>query len=126
LGILGLRRSRTVVGQHLFAGSTELDEGAEDQLPADSCLVRRPRAKQLIRQPGDMAPPDLSALKTRTQYSRLPSVTGLHMFVVSLRCEYSSRYCQVSRQSSDQTRYDVSPETADAALAAMFRPRLTS
>lgn len=110
-----------MVGEHVFLTSTEFDEIAEDRLPADSRLVRKLRAKQMIRQPGDMAPLDLLALKTRTRYRRLPSFTGLHMFVVSLRCEHSCPYCQVSRQSSDKTRYDMSEETAIAALALTFR-----
>ena len=57
-------------------------------------------------------PLDLLALKTRTRYRRLPSFTGLHMFVVSLRCEHSCPYCQVSRRSSDQATLRHVAETA--------------
>ena len=110
-----------MVGEHLFLAPDEFDEIAEDRLPADSGLVRKLRAKQMIRQPGDRAPLELLALKTRTKYRRLPSFTGLHMFVVSLRCEHSCPYCQVSRQSSDRTRYDMSHETALASLDLTFR-----
>jgi His-Xaa-Ser system radical SAM maturase HxsB len=42
--------------------------------------------------------------------------TGLHMFVVTLRCEHSCPYCQVSRQSTDRTRFDMSEEIAERAL----------
>lgn len=71
---------------------------------------------------GDSAVPlDLLALKVRTKYRRLPDFTALHMFVVSLRCEHSCPYCQVSRQSDDKTTFDMSTETADKALDLVFR-----
>ncbi len=43
--------------------------------------------------------------------------TGLHIFVVTLRCEHSCPYCQVSRRSTDKSRFDMSEETAMRALA---------
>ena len=64
---------------------------------------------------------DLLALKTRTKFQRLAEFTGLHIFVVSLRCEHSCPYCQVSRQSDDKAAFDMSPETAEKALAIAFR-----
>ncbi len=110
-----------MVGEHLFVTDGEFAELAEHRLPTDSSLVRRLRSKHVIRQPEELAPLDLLALKTRTRYRRLPAFTSLHMFVVSLRCEHSCPYCQVSRQSSDKERYDMSPETAQAALDLTFR-----
>lgn len=64
---------------------------------------------------------DLLALKTRTRYSRLADFTALHIFVVSLRCEHSCPYCQVSRQSDDRVAFDMAPETAAKALDLVFR-----
>jgi His-Xaa-Ser system radical SAM maturase HxsB len=110
-----------MVGEHLFISGDEFDQLAGNRLPADSPFVRRLRAKQIIRQPGERAPIDLLALKTRTRYRRLPDSTGLHIFVVSLRCEHACPYCQVSRQSSDKDRFDMSPETARRGLELVFR-----
>lgn len=110
-----------MVGEHMFLTDGEFELLATDRLPHDSRLVKRLRAKHVIRQPGEAAPLDLLALKTRTRYRKLPLFTGLHIFVVSLRCEHSCPYCQVSRQSSDKTRYDMSAETASAALALAFQ-----
>ena len=64
---------------------------------------------------------DLLALKVRTKLQHLADFTALHIFVVSLRCEHSCPYCQVSRQSDDRLAYDMSHETAEKALAAVFR-----
>ena len=46
----------------------------------------------------------------------LRQITPLHLFVVTLRCEHSCPYCQVSRQSTDRSRYDMSDEIAQRAL----------
>ena len=51
-------------------------------------------------------PPDVPirmlATKYRTKRSFLSGFTRLHIFVVSLRCEHSCHYCQVSRVSPDK------------------------
>jgi His-Xaa-Ser system radical SAM maturase HxsB len=110
-----------MVGEHLILPAEEFDEFAAKRLPVDSPLVRRLRARHLIRQPGDRSPSTLLALKSRTRYRHLAESTGLHIFVVSLRCEHSCPYCQVSRQSSDRQRYDMSLETAERGLDMAFR-----
>lgn len=110
-----------MVGEHLFVTSDELDVIVEKDLAAESHLVKRLRGKHLVRLEGEEVPLELLALKTRTRYNRLAQFTGLHIFVVSLRCEHSCPYCQVSRQSQDKTRFDMSQETASVALAATFR-----
>lgn len=110
-----------MVGEHLVVDSDEFAQLAEKELPVDSPLVRRLRAKHLIRQPGDRSPMTLLALKSRTRYRRLAESTSLHIFVVSLRCEHSCPYCQVSRQSSDKDRFDMSLATAERGLDMAFR-----
>ena len=42
--------------------------------------------------------------------------TPLHLFVVTLRCEHSCPYCQVSRRSADRKLYDMDEATAMRAL----------
>src|SRR5947209_15846403 len=60
-------------------------------------------------------------MKLRTRTRRLSDSTGLHIFVVTLRCEHSCRYCQVSRQTSSKSEFDMSEETAMRALEFAFR-----
>jgi His-Xaa-Ser system radical SAM maturase HxsB len=110
-----------MVGEHLYVSGDELELIVEKRLPTNSALVRRLRAKQIIRDGAEQFPLDLLALKTRTRYRRLAEFTSLHMFVVSLRCEHSCPYCQVSRQNANRDRYDMSPTTAERALALVFR-----
>lgn len=110
-----------LVGEHLFLTSDEFECLAERDLPTDSSLVRRLRAKHLIREPSDDLPVELLALKARTRYRRLSEFTSLHIFVASLRCEHSCPYCQVSRQSSDKGAFDMTIETARLGLDSAFR-----
>ncbi|WP_422931600.1 His-Xaa-Ser system radical SAM maturase HxsB [Singulisphaera sp. PoT] len=64
---------------------------------------------------------DLLAVKYRTKQSLLANFTSLFMFVVSLRCDHSCPYCQVSRQSLDRQAYDMTPEAADRAIDFLFQ-----
>ena len=79
------------------------------------------RARHFIREPQDDAAVELLALKTRTHYQHLRNFTSLHLFVVTLRCDHSCQYCQVSRQSEDRAAFDMTKETADKAIEVMFR-----
>jgi uncharacterized protein len=110
-----------MVGEHLFISVDDFEQVAGDTLPVDSPLVRRLRAKHVIREESDELPVELLALKARTRYRRLSEFTALHIFVASLRCEHSCPYCQVSRQSSDKGAFDMSSETASRALGSTFR-----
>jgi uncharacterized protein len=109
-----------MVGEHTFVSADDLESIVEGRLPPSSLLVRRLRGKHIIREAGEELPLELLALKTRTRYRRLPESTGLHIFVVSLRCEHSCPYCQVSRRSSDKAQFDMSEETARRALEMVF------
>jgi uncharacterized protein len=64
---------------------------------------------------------DLLALKTRTRLERVSNFTGLHLFVVTLRCEHSCPYCQVSRKNDDKTDFDMSVENANLSLDLVFQ-----
>jgi uncharacterized protein len=64
---------------------------------------------------------DLLAVKYRTKQSLLANFTSLFMFVVTLRCDHSCPYCQVSRQSADRHAYDMKPEVAERAIDFMFQ-----
>jgi uncharacterized protein len=109
-----------MVGEHMFVTPRELDDIVSRRLPTNSNLVRQLRSKHIIRQPDERLPVTLLAMKTRTRLRRLAEFTSLHMFVVSLRCEHSCPYCQVSRQSSDKAHFDMSEATAERALEMVF------
>jgi His-Xaa-Ser system radical SAM maturase HxsB len=64
---------------------------------------------------------DLLTLKVRTKRRRIAEFTSLHMFVVTLRCNHSCRYCQVSRQSEDRSAFDMTIPVANKAIDFTFR-----
>lgn len=64
---------------------------------------------------------DLLATKARTKRAIVAEFTALHMFVVTLRCNQSCPYCQVSRQSEDRDAFDMSPEHIEKALDFTFK-----
>lgn len=63
---------------------------------------------------------ELLAAQIRTRLSRLPDLAALHLFVVTLRCDHSCAYCQVSRVSEDRVAFDMSDATADRAVDLML------
>lgn len=109
-----------LVGEHVFLSSAQfiaiLDGTCENQR-----LLADLRAKHLIQLAGEQLPAELLAIKLRTRMRRLPESTGLHIFVLTLRCEHTCRYCQVSRQASAKSEYDMSQDTARRALDLAFR-----
>lgn len=78
-------------------------------------------AKQFISDGDTDVPVRLLATKYRTKRQFLQGFTSLHIFVVSLRCEHSCPYCQVSRVTTDRAKYDMSAATAERSLDLVFR-----
>lgn len=71
---------------------------------------------------------EILATRYRTKKSFLDYFTSLHIFVISLRCEHTCHYCQVSRVTADKSLYDMSREHIDAGIQIMMQspnPHLT-
>lgn len=64
---------------------------------------------------------DVIATRYRTKKSFLDGFTALHIFVISLRCEHTCHYCQVSRVSEDKNAFDMSFEHIDKGIDLMMR-----
>jgi len=105
------------VGDYLILARNELERIADlDVKPGDG-LYEKAYSRNLIGRKGGSGQLQLIALRMRSRMAFLSEPTALHLFVVTLRCEHSCPYCQVSRCSADKTRYDMSEETAMRALA---------
>jgi uncharacterized protein len=118
-------QARTLVvnetGEFHFVGNADFSQFAHRRLDSSSDVYLDLKAKHFLFESDSAVPFELLATKYRTKKSFLEGFTSLHIFVVSLRCEHSCHYCQVSRVSSDRTRYDMSEETARRALQLAFR-----
>lgn len=108
-------------GEHLKIDETELADFVDHHLASTSSAYGDLKSKHFLIDEDSTVALQLLGLKVRTKIHRLADFTGLHMFVVSLRCEHSCPYCQVSRQSNDKIAYDMSEETARKALELAFR-----
>jgi uncharacterized protein len=109
------------VGQYAVLGRDELQALADHALRPDTALFRTLKARHFLFDEGSRVALDLLALKYRTRAERLSWFTGLHIFVVTLRCDHSCHYCQVSRQTEDRVNFDMTRAHAEKALAFAFR-----
>lgn len=64
---------------------------------------------------------DVLATRYRTKKIFLNYFTGLHIFVISLRCEHTCHYCQVSRVTENRDKYDMSFDFIDRGIDIMFK-----
>jgi len=109
------------VGEHLFLTDQNFDAFVTRQLSNVSNVYQDLKAKHFLADSGSRLPVELLATKYRTKRAHLAGFTKLHIFVVSLRCEHSCHYCQVSRVSTEKALYDMSAETAARSLDLVFR-----
>ncbi|MHC9084262.1 His-Xaa-Ser system radical SAM maturase HxsB [Luteimonas sp. RIT-PG2_3] len=90
------------------------------ELAADGPLLADLQARHLAVvdvQRSSLAPL-LSQYRTRKSY--LLSGPALHIFVVSLRCHHTCNYCQVSRQQTAATAFDMASDAAALAVDRLF------
>lgn len=68
---------------------------------------------------------DNYAVRYSTKKSFLDSFTTLHIFVMSLRCDHTCHYCQVSRVTADKAKYDLKREHIDKGIQLMMKSPAT-
>jgi His-Xaa-Ser system protein HxsD len=121
-----LGADRLLVG-NMVGDLTEMTEAELDRLcsldlvPGDG-LYERAFEKLLVKSADQLSQQQLLALRLRSRLSFLRAATPLHLFVVTLRCEHSCPYCQVSRQSQDRQRYDDQDRVSRRRAAPQLRP----
>jgi len=109
-----------LVGEHLFLTQQELKKLVGGTLPTSSDTYLELKSKHFLYGLDSDAAIDLLALKFRTKHHRIAQFTALHIFVVTLRCDYTCQYCQVSRRMEDEGDFDMSHESAEASLEMLF------
>lgn len=63
---------------------------------------------------------DITATNYRAKKAFLTDFTSLHMMVITLRCNQTCKYCQVSSREQDAKQYDMSVETAYKVIDFIF------
>jgi His-Xaa-Ser system radical SAM maturase HxsB len=115
------------VGEFTFLPADKFDAFMGHRLPRESPDYRALASRHFLYDSQEDTAIELLATKYRTKKAFLKDFVGLHIFVVTLRCDHSCRYCQVSRVSASRTRFDMSAETARKSIDLLFRspsPRL--
>jgi uncharacterized protein len=110
-----------MVGDFVRLSGDELNRLVDLRVHPGDGLYEKAYTAHLITRASQTAQRQLLALRLRSRMAFLREPTLLHIFVVTLRCEHSCPYCQVSRQSTDRSKFDMSEETARLALNIAFQ-----
>lgn len=108
------------LGEFKIILAQEFDLLIEKKLNTTSPEYLDLRAKYFVSDNRAAEHSRIMASKYRTKKSFLEGFTKLHIFVVSLRCDHSCPYCQVSRQSEDKIKYDMTQEMAFRSVDLML------
>ena len=129
LQLLPLRFERTgkhylvsnIVGDFVRLSDDEMTRLVDLHVHPGDGLYEKAYAAHLITRTDQKSQRQLLAMRLRSRMAYLRQPTPLHIFVVTLRCEHSCPYCQVSRKSTDRSKFDMSEETASRALNIAFQ-----
>jgi His-Xaa-Ser system radical SAM maturase HxsB len=110
----------SLAGDWLILSRSDLDRAVAGELDPDEPLYASMEARHLIVADPSRTTlaPLLSQYHTRKSYLR--AGPALHIFVVSLRCHHTCSYCQVSRQPTSETRFDMAGDAAAHAVDRLF------
>ena len=109
------------VGEHLLLKAEDFVAFAHRDLRSESLIYEDLKAKHFLADGPEAVPLRLLSVKYRTKRKHLAGFTRLHIFVVTLRCDHTCQYCQVSRVTANRSKYDMTREHADLALDMVFR-----
>lgn len=110
-----------LAGEFAVAKRSDIESFARGNLSWHSPLYSELKSKHFLVDSDSDVALDLLSLKLRTKLAPLANFTGLHIFVVTLRCEHSCPYCQVSRANDNRREFDMTVETAMHSLDLVFR-----
>ncbi|HGJ8973827.1 TPA: His-Xaa-Ser system radical SAM maturase HxsB [Pseudomonas aeruginosa] len=107
-------------GEYLFLTDAQLRALLDKQLAPTNALYKDLLARHFIYEPRGHDPLPEMAAQYRSRKSFLLTGPALHIFVVTLRCNHSCQYCQVSRAPLAGDGHDLSEQDARDAVERMF------
>ncbi|MGQ9687817.1 MAG: His-Xaa-Ser system radical SAM maturase HxsB [Desulfobaccales bacterium] len=99
-------------GEFILLSPEDFARLVEYRLPVGSPLFLDLKGKHFLTDTQVTPVVNLLATKYRTKKAFLKNFTGLHIVVVTLRCNQRCHYCHASSQAPDDTRWDMSLKTA--------------
>jgi uncharacterized protein len=109
------------VGDHELLAIEDFQRLVSKTLDPNSATYLNLRSKNFVSDDRGSVHARVLASRYRTKKAFLEGFTKLHIFVVSLRCDHSCPYCQVSRQSEDRLKYDMTSEIARRGVDLMLQ-----
>lgn len=96
-----------MLGDFLIVPEGTVDAIVKNNLGSiDKDVTKDLVASNFISESSDVKSLEFMANKYRTAKSFTGGLAKLHIFVISLRCEHTCQYCQVSRVSENKGKYD--------------------
>ena len=108
------------VGEFTLLSPQDFDSFVSKTLSRDRPTYTELKAKHFLTDNNSSALLDTLAAKYRTKKSFLDGFTKLHIFVITLRCNHSCPYCQVSRQDESAGAYDMTEEMLHKSVDLML------
>jgi uncharacterized protein len=109
------------VGEWHVLSRLDIERLVKKTLDPATSLYLALKSKHFLQDADSDVALELLTLKARTKRFQTADFTRLHMFVVTLRCNHSCKYCQVSRQTEDRSAFDMTVAMADRAIDFTFR-----
>lgn len=109
-----------VAGQHIVVADDVVRKLVERDMEWDASHLDDFESAHFVSRGSPGVHMELLAAQIRTRQARLPDLASLHIFVLTLRCNHTCAYCQVSRVSEDRIAFDMTAETADRAVDIML------
>jgi His-Xaa-Ser system radical SAM maturase HxsB len=100
------------VGEFAFLSDAEFHSFCNSGLDSREPLYQDLRSKHFLLDEYAEAFWPYAVSQYRTRKSSIVGGPALHIVVVTLRCDHSCPYCQVSRQTPEANRYDMNEEAA--------------
>ena len=107
-------------GEYLFVSENQLKDLVSKSVDTGSRHYKDLVARHFIFEPHGHNPVPEMAAQYRSRKSFVLDGPALHIFVVTLRCNHTCRYCQVSRAPLGGSGHDMSAEHAELAVDRLF------
>jgi len=107
-------------GEYLHITDAQLQALSHYEVQPQTSFYKDLLARHFIYEPGRHDPLPEMAAQLRSRKDFLFQGPALHLFVVTLRCNHTCQYCQVSRAPLGGSAHDLSQADAWAAVDRLF------
>ncbi|MCL1073106.1 His-Xaa-Ser system radical SAM maturase HxsB [Shewanella dokdonensis] len=108
------------VGENCYLNFEDLNDLIDGRLVTSGKVFQKLESKSFIYSENNNFSLRAFSAKYKARKSFLFDGPALHIFVLTLKCENSCEYCQVTRRSPDTVTYDMPLSIAKQAVLRMF------